>query len=213
MPSSTHEEYGYRIDVCRGLAAGRCPHVLGAPAGLADRARAVAEASGWSRTLSGLLRPPRHHELFSISLAGCPNGCSRPHIADFGLIAAARPEFDNSLCTGCTKCVRACREGALRLRAGTIEIDRSRCLDCGACARACPAGALCLPETLFRVVVGGRLGRRPKLAEELPVRLSETGALAALDRAMEIAAVLYRPGVRFADLVAETELGARSVLS
>ena len=36
-------------------------------------------------------RPLRHRDEFTVAFADCPNACSRPQIADLGLIGAAEP--------------------------------------------------------------------------------------------------------------------------
>jgi anaerobic sulfite reductase subunit C len=128
----------HTLKVCRGAA--QCPHaVLGQDltAGLEN----VIAVSGWPEFLAGMTRPIRHHHQFRVAVASCPNGCSQPHIADFGLIAFARIGVEPERCSGCGHCVAVCAEKALRLEE-TIRLDSAHCLGCAACARVCPEKTL-----------------------------------------------------------------------
>ena len=58
-----------------------------------------------------------HHE-FRVSISDCPNACSRPQIADLGLIGARRPRVTDETCSQCGACVEVCREEAISLREG-----------------------------------------------------------------------------------------------
>lgn len=159
------------LTACRGAASG-CPRAavpdgadllrrLEASPVLADLQRAARERLGE--------RPPRHHA-FAVSVSACPNGCSRPHIADIGLTGAVRPRLTDAPCLQCGACLTACREGAVALTETGPRLDPDRCLECGDCLRACPAGTLAADETGWRVWLGGRLGRHPALADPLPGR-------------------------------------------
>lgn len=107
---------------------------------------------------------PMHHQVFRISLSGCPNSCSQPQIKDLGIQGQAIPEVGEG-CTLCGECVNSCPDGLITLGEKGPEIDRGGCLNCGRCARVCPIGVLTTPATGYRVLVGGKLGRRPRLAE------------------------------------------------
>jgi anaerobic sulfite reductase subunit C len=70
----------------------------------------------------------------------------------------------------CEACVEACKEDAIRMDSEkeTPLIDHDRCLKCGKCIPACPTGTLAEGRKGFRVQLGGKLGRHPQLARELP---------------------------------------------
>ena len=44
--------------------------------------------------------------------------------------------------SGCSDCVSACPEGAIRRDTGTLKIDRAKCIGCGRCETACFEDAL-----------------------------------------------------------------------
>lgn len=49
--------------------------------------------------------------------------------------------LDESLCKGCTVCIKGCPTEAIRVQKGRAWITAERCIDCGECIRTCPAGA------------------------------------------------------------------------
>lgn len=186
----------HSLKVCRGATG--CPHaVIGRD--ISEEIGAVMARSGWGAFLAAGVKPIRHHHQFRLAVASCPNGCSQPHIADFGLIAFGRVGVDPDACTACGLCVDACAEKALTL-GDSIGLDPSRCLGCGACVRVCPTGALRTAETGWRVLLGGKLGRHPRLAHELGVYgLPE--AMGILERVLRVLMSQGRPGLRLGDLV------------
>lgn len=109
-----------------------------------------------------------HHE-FRVSVSFCPNACSRPQIVDLGIIGAVRPAAISSECTFCNLCLDKCREEAIDLPShGKPLIDYEKCLFCGHCTSVCQPSVLEREKEGFRVMVGGKLGRHPQLAYELP---------------------------------------------
>lgn len=184
------------VKVCRG--AQQCPHAVLAR-DLSAEVESVVAASGWARFLAETTRPVRHHHQFKVAVASCPNGCSQPHIADFGLIAFARIGLESEACSGCGHCVAVCAEKALCLEGG-IRLDPSRCLGCAKCARVCPEKALRVDGTGYRVLLGGKLGRHPRLAHELGF-FSLAESLEILGRVLDVYMKGHRPGLRLGELV------------
>lgn len=81
---------GYVLSVCSGSKG--CPHVACPTAGLAEELTRLldqADIPGFLKTSLGENIKP-HHE-FRITLSDCPNACSRPQIADIGIIGAVVP--------------------------------------------------------------------------------------------------------------------------
>ncbi|MEW5775064.1 MAG: 4Fe-4S dicluster domain-containing protein [Thermodesulfobacteriota bacterium] len=209
-PPASLAATGFIVAACRGTEG--CENRALDPGDLPQRLAAGLEAMGFGAGLARLLgRPPKRHELFAVSLSCCPNACSRPQIADVGLIAAQRPKADPAQCTRCWACQDACREQAVvLLPSGQLDaIDEAACLACGACIAACPSGALSPGRSGWRVQLGGRLGRHPRLAEELPGLHSADQAVEFALRAARYLLEHARPGQRLGDLAAK--VGARAV--
>lgn len=194
----------YRIKFCWGMESGECPNLIQPDPDLRLNLEQVVEDSGWpellTRALSGDINPLSQ---FSISVSGCPNGCSRPQIADIGLIQAQQPVAVEDGCTACGECLQVCREGAITLDRERIGLDPQKCLACAACLRVCPAAGLTVQAQGYRIQVGGKLGRHPRLAEELPGIFSRERVLEVLDNCLGLHQGHYRPGLRFGQVVSE----------
>lgn len=169
-------------DASEAAAAGPIPYVVrvcraaeGCPRAVVDVAAAAAvltatldgvDVAGVVRRKAGAGRMLEHHR-FKATLSGCPNACSQPQIADVGLVGQERPLLDRAACIECDLCVEACAEAVFSLADGHLSMDESRCVGCGACMRVCPTVALTSAATGWRVLVGGRLGRHPRLGAEV----------------------------------------------
>ncbi|MBO8168035.1 MAG: 4Fe-4S binding protein [Thermoanaerobacteraceae bacterium] len=142
-----------------------------------------------------------YHHIFRVSVSGCPNSCSQPQIKDIGLQGQQVVAVQRDRCTACRGCIRVCPDKAIRISDGTAVIDRSRCLNCGICARACPAKAMVVEDTGFRVLVGGKLGRRPHLADEIYPLVKKEEVVPLVDSLLQIYLKEAHPGEKFAGLV------------
>jgi dissimilatory sulfite reductase (desulfoviridin) alpha/beta subunit len=199
--STLPSETAAAVSVCRGAQASQCPHALDA-AGLPEHLARLVEASGLPEFIQDRLgRAPKKHEQLRLAVAACANGCSRPHVADMAFIQACSPGLDPDACDGCGACEARCPDGAIAMQDGLPRIRRNACLDCGQCVLACPAGAMHCRAEGFRVLVGGRLGRRPRLGRELPGLRTAEGCEALARRALGLLRERWRPGLRHADIL------------
>ncbi len=53
---------------------------------------------------------------------------------------------EESICVGCTHCVKVCPTQAIRIRNGKAQVMNDRCIDCGECYRICPIHAFRIEE-------------------------------------------------------------------
>ncbi len=168
------------VEACRSEMS-NCPHVV-LPTRpwveAVERWAAEADISERLRQRVQGERVLRHHK-FRIAIAGCPNGCSRPQIADVGMIGFARPEVDAEACILCGACARVCPDGAVTVDEAPAVFDRSLCLGCRTCRDACPQECIALSEPRGRVMLAGKLGRHPHLAETV-AQVSRPSELVAL---------------------------------
>ncbi|MEW6502196.1 MAG: 4Fe-4S binding protein [Thermodesulfobacteriota bacterium] len=207
MTNQEAEVRGYQVESCFG--SGGCPNRIESGMDLA----AALEQELAGRDLKSFLKtrvggPLKLHHEFRVTLADCPNSCSRPQIVDIGLIAARRPRVTEESCAGCGACLEACKEEALTLPPGgsAPAIDLSRCLACGQCLGACPTGTLAEETKGYRILLGGKLGRHPQLGRELPGIFSPETALAVVRLCADHFMAHTQRGERFGEILNRTGL-------
>lgn len=159
---------------------------------VADRAE---EAGGTTE------RPLMPHQRFRVAVAGCANACSQPQVKDFGIIGQWIPARGAGPCDHGGACVEVCREEAIRLEEDGPVIDYSTCVNCGDCIRACRTGAIITQARGVRVLLGGKLGRHPRLAETLVPLVPEGEVARLLAGCLELEARHAKPGERFGALI------------
>lgn len=193
---------GYQLDACFGPSG--CPNALAAGADLSDRIEALlieADFIGFLQS-KGIEDLKFHHE-FRVTLADCPNACSQPQIKDIGIIGARRPGPSQAACTSCEACVESCREEAITIDdSGPAPlVDMRRCVACGHCIPVCPGGTLTAAAEGYRIQLGGKLGRHPQLARELPGIYDADTTLEIVSASIAIYKAGDRNGERFGDIL------------
>jgi dissimilatory sulfite reductase (desulfoviridin) alpha/beta subunit len=143
-----------------------------------------------------------HHE-FRVALADCPNACSQPQIRDIGIIGAKAPMISKKKCTHCNQCVEVCQEKAITVNPvmDAPDIHKKDCVRCGLCISACPTGTIAADRTGYRILLGGKLGRHPRLAEELPGIFDETQVLEVIQHCVSFYKQKNRKGERFGEIL------------
>ena len=201
------EVKGYQLDVCFG--PGGCPNRAGDTGRLMERIESLLRDADLLTFLKQQVDGPLkfHHE-FRVTLAECPNACSQPQIKDVGIIAAALPVVTDIDCTGCKACRGACPDDAVDISADMTRpvIDAERCLSCGRCVWACPTGTLAEACRGFKILLGGKLGRRPRLASEIPGIFSEDEVVGVMAACLDFYKRNSRNGRRFAELLTPSAL-------
>ena len=201
LENMSSEIKGYQVDACFG--AGGCPNRTAESEGLLAQLEQLLQRED----LLGFLkqRVPgdlKYHHEFRVTISDCPNACSQPQIKDVGIIGVSEPAISAEACTLCGTCVEVCRDQAVRLDENREEpvIDRQLCLQCGLCAQECPTGTIVDGKKGFRILLGGKLGRHPRLAEALPGIFSEEEVLAVVKKCIDYYKANSRNGTRFAEL-------------
>jgi dissimilatory sulfite reductase (desulfoviridin) alpha/beta subunit len=199
------EVKGFQVETCFGPSG--CPNRAVACDELPRKIEDLFSRRDFRSFLAEKVKGPLklHHE-FRVSISDCPNACSRPQIADIGLIGARRPRISPEECIQCDACVETCREGAIQLAGKWPVIDWGKCVYCGQCIAACPTRTIQEEEKGFRVQVGGKLGRHPRLAEELPGIFSEEEVLKMIERCLDHYQKRCRHGERFGEVLEKTGL-------
>jgi dissimilatory sulfite reductase (desulfoviridin) alpha/beta subunit len=199
------EGKNYRLRMCGGAFG--CPRPAVQVGQLSSDLEAELGHSGHLERLTDALgdRILTHHKM-AMGVCGCINGCSEPQTKDFSVVGQLRPDAAPGKCTGCGRCEKACQESAVRAgtpRAGSPDpaFDRKACLNCGDCAKVCATGAIKLTPG-YRIMVGGKLGRHPRLADVLvPFTEHRDQVLTAFRTVLAWSAEVGRPGERLGVLL------------
>lgn len=198
------EVKGYQLDTCFGSSG--CPNRSAISDDLLKRLeRVLQEADLLSFLKKQVGDNLKFHHEFRVTVADCPNACSQPQIKDIGIIGAVMPTITVQACSGCEACVDVCPDDAIVLDE-TVAIDRQRCMACGKCILACPTGTLDEKTRGYRILLGGKLGRHPRLARELPGIFREQEVLQILDVCLALYKKKSRDGKRFAELLTDADI-------
>ncbi|NQT87640.1 4Fe-4S binding protein, partial [bacterium] len=183
-----------------------CPNILIKPEAWKAAIVAWAERTGVSEKLRRHVAADRilFHDKLRISIAACPNGCSRPQIADVGIVGMVRPDVDPEPCTACGLCGGACPDDAVTVDEAPL-FDRSACQGCRSCADACPHDCITLSEPQAVVLMGGKLGRHPHLGRPVATVATPADLVPVLDDAVNDYLTHAEPGERFANYRARKE--------
>jgi anaerobic sulfite reductase subunit C len=200
------EMRGYQLDSCFGPSG--CSNRTIDSDHLVPHIQALldeADLLGFLKdTVRGKLR--FHHEL-RIAVADCPNACSQPQIKDIGIIGACHPRVTTNVCTCCGACEEACAEAAVTIdNAAAGPCIAEQCIACGKCVAGCPTDTLAAGRTGYRVQLGGKLGRHPRLAAELPGIYDADSVLAIIRDCLALYKSRSRNGRRFAELLTTADV-------
>jgi dissimilatory sulfite reductase (desulfoviridin) alpha/beta subunit len=206
LQSMSAEIKGYQIDSCFGPSG--CPNRTVHTENLLEKIEHLLASADLLAFLKQQVKGNLkfHHE-FRISLAECPNACSQPQIKDIGIIGAVVPEITTHPCSLCGDCEETCPDHAivLNLEHEKPEIDMQACMSCGKCIAVCPTGTIGEQKRGFRVQLGGKLGRHPQLARELPGIHSEKQVLDIINTCIKFYKQTSRGGKRFAQIFGPTD--------
>ena len=145
---------------------------------------------------------------FKIAVGGCPNNCVKPDLNDLGIVGQMVPTVDLEKCRGCKNCQveKNCPIKTAKVVDGKIQINPTECNKCGRCKGKCPFGAVGEYQQGYKVLIGGRWGKKVAHGRSL------TKLFTTKEEVMEViekAILLFRDegvaGERFADTV--TRLG------
>lgn len=199
------EVKGYQVESCFGSSG--CPRRAVPDDDLPRELEALLADKDLRTFLKQKVQGPLklHHE-FRVTVADCPNACSRPQIVDVGLIGAVRPEVTGLACSQCGACIEACDEEAITLPDGADRplIDLAKCVCCGDCVKDCPSGTLRKQAEGYRLLVGGKLGRHPQLGRDMGVIFRKADAVKCVVRCVDHYLKHCGTGERFGEVLNRT---------
>lgn len=206
LTKMSDEVTGYQLETCFG--PGGCPNRAVDSDKLVDRLERILKKADLRKFLEERVRGGlKHHHEFRVTVADCPNACSQPQIKDMGIIGATEPMVTAEPCTLCQLCTEACIEDAITVKDSEEMpvIDYDRCVMCGKCIEACPTGTLAARRRGYRVLLAGKLGRHPRLAEELQGIYQEDEVIGILETCLDFYKKRSRHGERFAEIFQDTK--------
>ncbi len=201
----------YSLETCMG--GNGCPNNLIEDYDLVERLETLLAGRNLPAFFQEKVKgQPKFHHQFSIVIAGCPNACSRPQIADLGIIGVSQPRISEKPCSDCGTCVENCPDQAITLGKDgqNPTVHTPPCLSCGRCMVVCPTGTIVEFSRGFRLLVGGKLGRRPQLGQELSGIYSAGETLVMAKKCLDIFQQYNQYGERFGEVLKHVE--AKSIL-
>lgn len=133
------------------------------------------------------------------AVAGCPNACAKPQENDLGVMGVLKPGLYTDECTACGTCTFLCPEKAIVVEGTKIEILWDKCNLCGACVGACPSDLIFGEWRGYKIFVGGKIGKHPKLGEELTIARSPQETVDMFRRIIDWSKRNTLVGERFGD--------------
>lgn len=125
---------------------------------------------------------------FKIGIGGCPNDCVKPELHEFGIVAQKCPEFDEDSCNGCKKCApsEVCPVHAIQHDKNGTTLENATCNNCGKCIGSCPFDCFNLRKAGFKLYVGGKWGKYPRVGTQLPGLYTEEEVMSIIEKTLLI---------------------------
>lgn len=138
---------------------------------------------------------------FKIGVFGCPNGYGRAQSNDIGIVAQKKVTILEGKCLGCSKCIDVCRSRALNIKDNKVILDNKRCVSCGKCAEVCQANAIGTNHIEILIFIGGRLGRKARLATPINKIFSEDEVISTVNHIIKYYINNAKKRERLAELI------------
>lgn len=104
---------------------------------------------------------------FKIGVTGCPNNCAKASENDIGIMGAILPKWLSEECSNCDLCINVCPTKAIYKENDEYRLNEERCIHCSICTSSCPTEAW-IPEIIgFSLLIGGTMGKIPRLATKV----------------------------------------------
>lgn len=102
-----------------------------------------------------------------MGVTGCPNNCGKARESDIGVMGFRKPGWLADACTDCGACVKLCPVQAISRENGQYICDEERCINCSVCSVLCPENAWGPESKGYTLLIGGTLGKKPRLGVPL----------------------------------------------
>lgn len=148
---------------------------------------------------------------FKIGIVGCPNNCVKAPINDLGFMGQRIPKVLEDNCKGCQLCVKECPVKAIEKVDKIVKIDYDKCIHCGRCVKVCPFKAMVPEKDGVAVFLGGKFGRKYRIADRLEKIYSVEEAEEIADKVIDYYSKNGNPHERFSDTI--DRIGLKNVLA
>ena len=115
-----------------------------------------------------------------MGVTGCPNNCGKAREADIGIMGTRVPKWERGECIDCDLCVNLCAPKAITKVGYDYVRDEDECINCSACTVRCPKSCWTAESLGYSVLIGGTLGKTPRLAVPLAEHIATQEAALAL---------------------------------
>lgn len=144
-------------------------------------------------------------------ITGCPNNCGKARESDIGVMGMRTPAWSQDACTDCGACVKICPVQAISRNKDCYVRDESTCIGCSVCSTLCPANAWGPATTGYTLLIGGTLGKKPRLGVPLKENIkTETELLNLIENTLQFYIQNGRPKERLGHLM--NRMGEATVL-
>ncbi|GFO97279.1 sulfite reductase subunit beta [groundwater metagenome] len=133
------------------------------------------------------------------AVTGCPNACAKPQENDLGVMGILKPAINTEDCIGCGTCTFMCPEKAVVIEDDKAKIIWDKCNLCGACVGACPTYLITEEWKGYKIFVGGKIGKHPKLGKEFVDAISQEETIAIFRKIINWSKKNTNVGERFGD--------------
>lgn len=140
---------------------------------------------------------------FKIAVGGCPNNCAKPDLNDVGIVGQRPPDYDLDACRGCKTCriETTCPMNAASVVDKKIQVNPEICNNCGRCYDTCTFDITRKNETMYRMYIGGRWGKKIRIGTQLPTLFTHDEALDMVEKALLLFRSQGKPGERFGETI------------
>ena len=104
---------------------------------------------------------------FKFGVTGCPHNCAKASENDIGIMGGILPKWQEEGCIDCNLCVNVCPTQAICCEKGRYFLDEQKCINCSICTASCPTNSWEIEKKGYMVLIGGTMGKIPRLASRL----------------------------------------------